>query len=593
MLLSCVWMVYRYKWCVVALILVIPQCDNSDIKKFVEGPISFNPLGAMQALQLFLGIVIVTFHLSQPFTITPASRLSHAALTSRGRFHEELAKARPSDLARFSRLGEGGGRRNIALFGLGESDEDLPAQTEIGLEPHRYINLALLSLLALLSDLVCFATSSTPSIFSETYPGHTSASLIDVFLFTNVASCFFVTDTVKRLGLANSIKGASLLMFVGCLLRAGGPLSGIITPYPILLAGTVLVGLSQPFFQCTPPLLSATWFGSNERAMSTAVALNFNQIGIACAFLIGGSVCGDAESMMRYFEGIAATAGILSLVTAFGFRNKPTLAPSSSELRKIESGEEEPPFFSSVQTFLKNTSFYPPLIAFVTSITLTNIVGAFIDEVMIRGGIEDQMSINLAGAGFELAILLGGLVVGGYVDKTKAFKRSTLVCLGVSFFLLFPLGLTEHAIGKEPALVLVSLFGLGFVAGPIQPVNAELAVEVTFPSDETAVESSQQIFGNLISALIIPLAEMASKKDITLFPTMSFESDIRGDVILLAAIAAGAFASFSKFDGKLARSLLDCGDEGGEESEVCNVILEGGGGGAEPIDVLVVEKTKD
>lgn len=88
-------------------------------------------------------------------------------------------------------------------------------------------------------------------------------------------------------------------MFVGCLLRAGGPLSGIITPYPILLAGTVLVGLSQPFFQCTPPLLSATWFGSNERAMSTAVALNFNQIGIACAFLIGGSVCGDAESMMR------------------------------------------------------------------------------------------------------------------------------------------------------------------------------------------------------------------------------------------------------------------------------------------------------
>ena len=62
------------------------------------------------------------------------------------------------------------------------------------------MNLALLSLLALLSDLVCFATSSTPGIFAETYPGHTSASLIDIFLFTNVASCFIVTDTVKRLG---------------------------------------------------------------------------------------------------------------------------------------------------------------------------------------------------------------------------------------------------------------------------------------------------------------------------------------------------------------------------------------------------------
>ena len=130
-------------------------------------------------------------------------------------------------------------------------------------------------------------------------------------------------------------------------------------------------------------------------------------------------------------------------------------------------------------------------------------------------------------------------------------------------------------------------------------MNAELAVEVTFPSDETAVESSQQIFGNFISALIIPLAEMASKSDITLFPTMSYESDVRGDVILLAAIAAGAFASFSKFDGTLERSLLDCGDDGTEGSDVCNAAaLEGGAGGmegsgAKEIEVLIVEETKE
>ena len=91
---------------------------------------------------------------------------------------------------------------------------------------------------------------------------------------------------------------------------------------------------------------------------------------------------------------------------------------------------------------------------------------------------------------------------------------------------------------NNQCLLTVSLFGLGLVAGPIQPVNAELAVEVTFPSDETAVESSQQIFGNLISALIIPLAELASKSDITLFPAMAYESDVRGDVLLLAGITA-------------------------------------------------------
>ena len=88
--------------------------------------------------------------------------------------------------------------------------------------------------------------------------------------------------------------------------------------YNTVVAGTMLVAVStlatespcptvpstnclqvaQPFFQCTPPLLSATWFApdetppksgsfgsqirggherAEERAMSTAVAINFNQ----------------------------------------------------------------------------------------------------------------------------------------------------------------------------------------------------------------------------------------------------------------------------------------------------------------------------
>ena len=72
--------------------------------------------------------------------------------------------------------------------------------------------------------------------------------------------------------------------------------------------------------------------------------------------------------------------------------------------------------------------------------------------------------------------------------------------------------MTEHDIGTSPVLLLISLFGLGIAAGPIQPVNAELAVEVSYPCDETAVESTQQIFGNLASALLVPLAAFAMKR---------------------------------------------------------------------------------
>jgi hypothetical protein len=66
--------------------------------------------------------------------------------------------------------------------------------------------------------------------------------------------------------------------------------------YTILTIGTVLVGFAQPFFQCTPPLLSAVWFASNERATSSAVALNFNQVGIAATLIVGGYMVDDEST---------------------------------------------------------------------------------------------------------------------------------------------------------------------------------------------------------------------------------------------------------------------------------------------------------
>jgi MFS family permease len=186
---------------------------------------------------------------------------------------------------------------------------------------------------------------------------------------------------------------------------------------------------------------------------------------------------------------------------------------------------------------------------------------------MTRGGVTGQFQIDMAGAGFELAIVAGGIILGGYVDRTKDYKKVTMVCLASTAFFVLPLGLTDHALGREPLLMVAALLGLGMAAGPVQPINAELAVDVTYPGDETAVESVQQIGGNLISALLIPIAELASKKDYTVLKGVpGLESDIRGDVVLLVALAFITLAYFSRFDAPLMRSAAD---EGVEESGKC------------------------
>lgn len=221
----------------------------------------------------------------------------------------------------------------------------------------RWIQLAYLSLLALLSDWICFSVAAAPSTYEAAYAGHSAASLIDVFLFTNVASCFIVTDTVKKFGLEKAIKGASALMALGCFFRSGfGVFSSFLAslgmgvaisdpsdvastsatlggadlvPFWSILVGTIMVGAAQPFFQCTPPLLSATWFASDERATSTAVALNFNQIGIATAFLIGGEMATSPDGLANYFGVISIACALVTLGTFLQFRNKPPTPPST------------------------------------------------------------------------------------------------------------------------------------------------------------------------------------------------------------------------------------------------------------------------
>ena len=438
--------------------------------------------------------------------------------------------------------------------------------------PQRWVQLIYLSLLALISDWICFSVAASPDTYEEAFR-HSASSLIDIFLFTNVASCFLVTDVVDRFGLQRSVQAAAVLMATGCWLRSGVQIlpqmvaatSSMSTasalplvPYPIIVLGTVFVGMAQPFFQCTPPLLSAKWFAASERATSTAVALNFNQIGIATAFLVGGAMATTVPGLQVYFGWIAVLCTAVTIGTILQFQDEPLIPPSASEMEKKLAGEKEPPFLESVQKFFQTPGFTNAFVAFICSISITNIVGAFIDEILTRGGMENQLQIDLAGAGFEMAILIGGILIGGYVDRTKQYKGVTQACLGTTAALVIPLGLTGHEVGPEPILLVFSLLGLGLAAGPVQPINAELAVDVTYPGDETAVESVQQIGGNLVSAVLIPIAELASKRDFTILPQDSIvAADIRGDVVLLFALATITLGYFSTFNAPLARTMAD------------------------------------
>jgi len=220
----------------------------------------------------------------------------------------------------------------------------------------------------------------------------------------------------------------------------------------------------------------------------------------------------------------------------------------------------------TARDLLATPGFVQPLVAFVASIGVSNVVSAFIKETLVASGMESQTTIDLVGAGFQAAIVLGGIGLGGYVDRSKRYKDVTLGCFVLALVLLQPIGLAE----SPQLLVILSILGLGALIGPVQPINAELAVEVAYPADENSIEALQQLCGNLFSALLVPVAEIAAH---TRLDTPG-GGHVTGDSLLLSAIVVGATAYYRTFNSALKRSALDCAGEEDFAPPSCEVVYD-------------------
>jgi hypothetical protein len=71
-------------------------------------------------------------------------------------------------------------------------DEELGADASnaLVLYKQRWVQLTILSLLALLSDMVCFSVAAAPETWEKVYD-HGPSDLINIFLLTNVIALFY------------------------------------------------------------------------------------------------------------------------------------------------------------------------------------------------------------------------------------------------------------------------------------------------------------------------------------------------------------------------------------------------------------------
>lgn len=200
----------------------------------------------------------------------------------------------------------------------------------------RWLMLTYMSVLNLLSDWTCYSVAPISMLTEEAFGNIDPERLVVVFLSANAIASISEPVILSRLGLRRTVLFGALLLMIGSIIKSGGvpPIlqSDIIQGESAwrLYLGFFLVGLSQPLYQCTPTLLSSSWFPEEERTMATGVALNANQLGIGFAFVVGTLLVASKDDIIPYFGLLSSLSTIVFLGALIQFDDAPPTPPSAS-----------------------------------------------------------------------------------------------------------------------------------------------------------------------------------------------------------------------------------------------------------------------
>lgn len=252
--------------------------------------------------------------------------------------------------------------RPVAVSDNNQQEEEGGGETkndEYTIYPTRYLMLAYMSILNLLSDWTCYSMAPMARLTKLKFgDGVDPEGLVTVFLLANTVSTILEPAILGRLGLRRTILVGSLLLMCGSMVKSSGALHAVSVDVEYgydrvidssggegnsssssnvnndgswrLYLAFFLVGLSQPLYQCTPALLSASWFPEHERTMATGVALNSNQLGIGCAFIFGTMLVTTEDDILPYFGLLSLLSTITFVGVALQFDDAPPTPPSNS-----------------------------------------------------------------------------------------------------------------------------------------------------------------------------------------------------------------------------------------------------------------------
>lgn len=277
-----------------------------------------------------------------------------------------------------------------------------------------------------------------------------------------------------------------------------------------------MCALAQVFTLSVPARLSALWFGPSEIATATSIGVFGNQLGVAFGFLIPPSVVTKSDSIAfmqrRYYYllvPVATLSAISFILTLVFLKDQPDKPPSMAQLEirnlmtRYENNANNPNkesdfklYRKSIYNLVRNLNYILILVSYGINTGVYYAIGTLLNQIISEYHQNENEKIGFIGLILVLSGLIGSVIGGIILDKTKAFKMTTFVIYLCSFLAMVLFTATLHI---NIWIIFLTSFLLGFFMTGYLPVGFELAAEVTYPEPEGTscglLNSSAQLFG--------------------------------------------------------------------------------------------------
>ncbi|XP_038064524.1 solute carrier family 49 member A3-like isoform X1 [Patiria miniata] len=385
----------------------------------------------------------------------------------------------------------------------------IPAQSQIyKVYKRRWYMLSVLAVLNL-SNAIGWITFAPVADLTASYYNTTFANVNWLSLEYMVASIpvgFFSAWILDSFGLRIGLMMGAWLNVVGLAVRYISTihqLKGQIR-FIVLLIGQGIAAMAQPFLLFAPTKLAALWFPESQRAIANTLGSASNPLGILAAFLLSKIIVKEESDLPTMLWIYIIPGGVAAVMMTLGFcRSIPPTPPSASAAESSES------FVQGLKKIIRNRAYLLLVLVFGSGLGLFNTISSLVEQVLCSKGYDDSFA-SLVGALMIGGGIIGAIIAGAYVDKTKKFEPTAKLCFTSAVLGLIAFCSLACYRGLDVYVaVTAGVFGtFGFGA---YPVIMELGVETTFPVSEATTTGFLFMAGQVQGILGILLSQFLGR----------------------------------------------------------------------------------